>query len=67
MEIIFLLIAISLVVDLVFLYFFLTGIKDGQFDDMHTPSVRILFDNNLNIETDTQNGKSGDGKSDSKQ
>jgi cbb3-type cytochrome oxidase maturation protein len=62
MEIIFMLIAISLIVAVIFLFFFLNGIKNGQFDDMHTPSVRILFENTLKIETDTENGKSGNNE-----
>jgi cbb3-type cytochrome oxidase maturation protein len=62
MEIIFMLIGISLIVALVFLVFFLRSIRSGQFDDMHTPSVRILFENTLKIETDTTNGKSGNNE-----
>jgi cbb3-type cytochrome oxidase maturation protein len=59
MEIMFMLIAISLIVAIVFLCFFLFGIKSGQFEDMHTPSVRILFENNLKTEKHLENGESG--------
>lgn len=45
MEVIFLLIAISLVLAATFLFLFFKAIKDGQFDDDYTPSVRILFEN----------------------
>ncbi|MBN7812363.1 cbb3-type cytochrome oxidase assembly protein CcoS [Algoriphagus sp. H41] len=45
MEVIFLLIAISLVVAATFLFLFFKAIKGGQFDDDYTPSVRILFEN----------------------
>ena len=42
MEVIFLLIAIS------FLFLFFKAMKQGQFDDCYTPSVRILFENQPN-------------------
>ena len=45
MEIIFLLIGFSLLVALIFLYLFFWAVRDGQYDDSYTPSVRILFDN----------------------
>lgn len=45
MEVIFLLIAISLVLASTFLYLFFRAMKDGQFDDNYTPSIRILFEN----------------------
>lgn len=41
------LIAISLIVALGFLAAFLWSVKDGQFDDDYTPSVRILFDDTI--------------------
>lgn len=45
MEVIFILIGISLVLAVTFLFLFFRAIKDGQFDDSYTPSVRILFEN----------------------
>ena len=59
MEILFVLIAVSLVVALVFLGLFLFSIRTGQYDDMHTPSVRILFENNIKKETHLENGTTG--------
>ncbi|UOK41409.1 MULTISPECIES: cbb3-type cytochrome oxidase assembly protein CcoS [Flavobacterium] len=47
MSVIYLLISISIVVALVFLYIFIRAVKSGQFDDDYTPSVRILFDDEL--------------------
>ena len=44
MKIIFLLIALSLIVALGFLAAFFWAVRDGQYDDEYTPSVRILFD-----------------------
>lgn len=44
MEVIFLLIGFSLLVALIFLALFVWAVKDGQYDDAYTPSLRILFD-----------------------
>lgn len=44
MEIIFVLIAISLVVAGGFLAAFIWAVKSGQYDDDYTPAIRILFD-----------------------
>ncbi|WP_035464755.1 cbb3-type cytochrome oxidase assembly protein CcoS [Algoriphagus vanfongensis] len=44
MEVIFLLIGISLVLAVTFLWLFFKAMKDGQFDDDYTPSIRMLFD-----------------------
>jgi cbb3-type cytochrome oxidase maturation protein len=46
MEVIFLLIAVSLVLAVSFLYLFFKAMKGGQFEDDYTPSVRILFESN---------------------
>lgn len=45
MEVIFILIAISLILAVTFLILFFRAMKDGQFDDSYTPSIRILFEN----------------------
>ncbi len=47
MAIIFLLIALSGMVALGFLYFFVWAVKDGQYDDDVTPAMRILLDDEL--------------------
>jgi cbb3-type cytochrome oxidase maturation protein len=60
MGILFILFGASFLVAITFLIFFLLSIKNGQFDDMHTPSVRILFDNKHTLETNIENGKSGE-------
>jgi len=44
MEVIFILIAFSLVIALGFLGSFIWATKTGQYDDDYTPSVRMLFD-----------------------
>ena len=47
MGVIFLLIGVSIFIALLFLLFFLWASKTGQFDDDYTPSVRMLFDDNI--------------------
>ncbi|MFN0013979.1 MAG: cbb3-type cytochrome oxidase assembly protein CcoS [Saprospiraceae bacterium] len=47
MEIIFILILISLIVAAGFLLAYLWATRTGQFDDSYTPSVRMLFDDEL--------------------
>lgn len=44
MSVIIVLIGFSLVVAIVFLVAFVWSIKNGQYDDDYTPSVRILFE-----------------------
>ena len=47
MSVIYLLISISIIVAVAFLYAFLRAVKTGQYDDDYTPSVRMLFDDEL--------------------
>ncbi|MBD8487144.1 cbb3-type cytochrome oxidase assembly protein CcoS [Echinicola sp. CAU 1574] len=44
MEVIFILIGISLLLAIGFLFLFIRAMRKGQYDDTYTPSVRILFD-----------------------
>lgn len=44
MNMIFMLLGFSIVLALIFLTAFLWASKSGQNDDLYTPSVRILFD-----------------------
>lgn len=54
MSVIFLLIGFSLLLAVVFLLAFFWSVRDGQFDDAFTPSVRILFDDdNKSSSTDS--------------
>lgn len=41
------LLAISVVVALFFFFAFIFSVKKGQYDDVYTPSVRMLFDDEL--------------------
>lgn len=47
MSVIYILITVSIVVAVVFLIAFIKAIKSGQYDDDYTPSVRMLFDDEL--------------------
>lgn len=47
MSVIYLLISISIVVAIAFFIAFVTAVKKGQYDDDYTPSVRMLFDDEL--------------------
>lgn len=47
MGVIFILIGFSVLVALIFLGAFIWGTKSGQFEDGYTPSVRMLFDNEV--------------------
>ena len=44
MNILYFLIGCSILMALIFLYAFFWAVKDGQNDDMQTPAMRILFD-----------------------
>lgn len=57
MGIIYLMIGVSFSIALFFLASFFWATKDGQFDDDYTPSVRMLFDDELEIEKENINQK----------
>lgn len=41
------LISISIVVALLFFFLFIMAVRKGQYDDSHTPAVRMLFEDEL--------------------
>jgi cbb3-type cytochrome oxidase maturation protein len=47
MNIIFMLIIASLFIAIVFFILFVKSVKSGQYDDVYTPSIRMLFDDEL--------------------
>jgi cbb3-type cytochrome oxidase maturation protein len=57
-NVIFILIAVSLLVAIGFLFSFIWSIRNGQFDDEYTPSVRILFDDETKIVEEKTEDKS---------
>jgi len=61
MSIVFVLISISLLMALGFLASFIWAEKSGQMDDLYTPSIKILLDNNqpepTNNTSENEHGK----------
>lgn len=47
MNIIYVLLGVSVLVALVFFVAFIISVKNGQYDDVYTPSVRMLFDEEI--------------------
>jgi cbb3-type cytochrome oxidase maturation protein len=47
MSVIYILITVSICVAVLFLVAFIKAVKSGQYDDDYTPSVRMLFDDEL--------------------
>lgn len=47
MNIIYMLLAISVIVAIGFFIVFIISVKKGQYDDVYTPSVRMLFEDEL--------------------
>jgi cbb3-type cytochrome oxidase maturation protein len=47
MSVIYLLITISIIVAIIFFAAFIKAVRSGQYDDDYTPSVRMLFDDEL--------------------
>ena len=47
MSVIYILLAISIIVAVVFFIVFIVAVKSGQYDDSYTPSVRMLFEDEL--------------------
>ena len=49
MSVIIILVIIGVIVAGIFLIGFIWAVKSGQYDDMYSPSVRILFDDNNDV------------------
>lgn len=47
MNIIYMLLAVSVVVAIGFFIAFIISVRNGQYDDVYTPSIRMLFDDEL--------------------
>ncbi|RAV29056.1 cbb3-type cytochrome oxidase assembly protein CcoS [Sinomicrobium soli] len=52
MSVIYILITVSIVVAAVFLIAFITAVRRGQYQDSYTPSVRMLFEDELVTDKD---------------
>lgn len=57
MSAIIVLIVCSLSVALTFLVAFIWSVKAGQYDDDYTPSVRMLFDDQIKVTDNTSDNK----------
>jgi cbb3-type cytochrome oxidase maturation protein len=57
MQVILYLIIISLIVAGIFLGAFFWAVRDGQYDDEYTPSVRILVDDDMIPSTEKTNSQ----------
>jgi cbb3-type cytochrome oxidase maturation protein len=55
MSVIYILISISIIVAIGFLLAFVNAVFTGQYDDDYTPSVRMLFDDELVKKNDRTN------------
>ena len=51
MSVIYVLLTISICVAVVFFVAFIVAVRSGQYDDSYTPSVRMLFEDELKKET----------------
>lgn len=47
MSVIYILLTISIIVAVIFFIAFILAVKNGQYDDSYTPSVRMLFEDEL--------------------
>ncbi len=54
-NIIFMLIIASLFIAIIFFVLFIRSVKTGQYDDLYTPSVRMLFDDELVKDNTSEN------------
>ncbi|MBO0331308.1 cbb3-type cytochrome oxidase assembly protein CcoS [[Muricauda] lutisoli] len=55
MSVIYVLLAISITVAIIFFIAFVFSVKSGQYDDTYTPSVRMLFEDEVVKDKDKSN------------
>ena len=53
MSVIYILLTISIVVAVAFFIVFIVAVRSGQYDDSYTPSVRMLFEDEI-VKTKTK-------------
>ena len=58
MSVIYILLTISIIVAIIFFIAFITAVKSGQYDDSYTPSIRMLFEDELVKEQPKPSNKS---------
>ncbi|WP_379968242.1 cbb3-type cytochrome oxidase assembly protein CcoS [Epilithonimonas sp. UC225_85] len=60
MEILYLMIICSVSLAVIFLIIFIIGARKGQFEDDESPAVRILFDDEVKTEKETDTPEKND-------
>jgi len=58
MEVVYITIGVSVIVAIIFFIAFIKSVKSGQYEDTYTPSVRMLFDDELVTEDKEKKEKS---------
>ncbi len=56
MGVIYMLLTISIIVAVIFFTAFIVSVRSGQYDDSYTPSVRMLFEDEL-VKPSSQKGR----------
>ncbi|MGB5665845.1 MAG: cbb3-type cytochrome oxidase assembly protein CcoS [Maribacter sp.] len=56
MSVIYVLLTISIIVAVIFFTAFIVSVRSGQYDDSYTPSVRMLFEDEL-VKPTSQKGR----------
>jgi len=54
MDVVYITIGVSIIVAILFFIAFIKSVKAGQYDDTYTPSVRMLFDDELVTKKDSK-------------
>jgi cbb3-type cytochrome oxidase maturation protein len=54
MEVVYITIGVSVIVAVLFFTVFIKSVKSGQYEDTYTPSVRMLFDDELVSENNSK-------------
>lgn len=62
MSVIYVLLTISIVVAVIFFTAFIISVRSGQYDDSYTPSVRMLFEDELVKTSSLPGGKESKGE-----
>lgn len=57
MGVIYIMILVSLLIAVLFFVLFINSVKSGQYDDTYTPSVRMLFEDELVSNKDKEKSK----------
>lgn len=54
MSVIYILLGVSIIVAIAFFLVFILAVRSGQYDDSYTPSVRMLFEDELVVKKQTK-------------